>query len=142
QVVDFAPRDPGDALQRAEALGLLAGLLDLGHEEANAGRERRDAREERAATAQRTEHSVERALERTEGPCGIAAEAQELLPDQLALALPRADGAPDLLECVRDARSGGERIGACLGESAAKSARVALERDDDGAHPTCHVRGS
>src|SRR5690606_8294156 len=83
ELVDLATADAGDLLQRAEALGLLAGLLHLGHEEANASRERRDAGEDRAATAQRTEHRVERALERTKAPGGFAAEAQERLPDEL-----------------------------------------------------------
>src|SRR5690606_5134371 len=94
----------------------------------------------RAPGAEGAEERVDGALHRPQCRHYLRAEAPELLPDQLDIALALGDGAPDLLECVGDARTGGERIGACLGESASESPRVALKRDDDGAHPTCHVR--
>src|SRR5690606_40758065 len=109
QVIDLAPRDPGDALQRVELGRLLARRSHPRCQEPDARRCRSDTSDERAPGAEGAEERVDGALHRPQCRHYLRAEAPELLCDDLDVALPLCDGAPDLLECVGDARTGGER---------------------------------
>src|SRR5690606_13850650 len=104
---DFAPRDPGNALQRVELGRLLTRRLDPRRQEPDARRCRSDTRAERAPGAEGAEERVDGALHRPQCRHYFRAEAPELLRYELDVALPLGDGAPDLLECVGDARTGG-----------------------------------
>src|SRR5690606_17047998 len=116
--------------------------LDPRRQEPDACRCRSDTCDEWAPSAEGAEKRVNGALHRPQCRHNLRAKAPELLRDKLDVTPPVADGTPDLLKCIGDARTRCKCISACLRESTAKSACVALERDDDSAHPTCHVRGS
>src|SRR5690606_38423766 len=127
QLIDFAPRDPGNALQRVELGCFLTRRLDPRRQEPDARCCRSNTSNERTPGTEGTEERVDGALYRPQCRHNLRAEAPELLRDERDVTPPVANGTPDLLKCVGDAHTGSKRISSCLRESSAKSTRVALE---------------